>query len=223
MIIGFVGFIGAGKGTAADYLVREHGFIKESFANSVKDSVSVIFGWDRKMLEGATPESRLWREQPDPWWSNNLNRPFSPRLALQLMGTEAGRNVFDDKLRIYSTFKRMTPWNNYVIADVRFQNEIEEIKKNGGIIIRVKKGSNPIWFDTAYKQNTTPDDQLWILQENGELMEQKYPEVHYSEWAWVGSQDIDYVILNNNTIEKLEEEMEKLLPLCGIAYYNSGS
>ena len=33
MIIGFVGFIGAGKGTAADYLVREHGFIKESFAN----------------------------------------------------------------------------------------------------------------------------------------------------------------------------------------------
>ena len=68
MIVGLVGFIGAGKGTVADILVEKHGFIKESFANSVKDSVSVIFGWDRSSLEGDTPESRRWREQPDEFW-----------------------------------------------------------------------------------------------------------------------------------------------------------
>jgi len=51
MIIGLVGFIGAGKGTVADILVEKHGFIKESFANSVKDAVSVIFGWDRTFLK----------------------------------------------------------------------------------------------------------------------------------------------------------------------------
>ena len=51
MIIGLVGFIGSGKGTIADLLVERHGFFKESFANSVKDACSLIFGWDRAMLE----------------------------------------------------------------------------------------------------------------------------------------------------------------------------
>ena len=52
MIVGLVGLIGAGKGTVADLLVDRHHFIKESFANSVKDSCAVVFGWDRAMLEG---------------------------------------------------------------------------------------------------------------------------------------------------------------------------
>jgi len=87
MIIGFVGFIGSGKGTVADILTHKYGFNKESFANAVKDACAAIFLWDRKMLEGDTKESREWRETPDPWWSEKLGREFSPRLALQLMGT----------------------------------------------------------------------------------------------------------------------------------------
>ena len=51
MIIGLVGFIGAGKGTVADLLVERHDFTKESYANSVKDACATIFGWDRAMLE----------------------------------------------------------------------------------------------------------------------------------------------------------------------------
>ena len=94
MLLGLVGPIGSGKGTIADLLVERHNFIKESYANSLKDACSIIFGWDRQMLEGNTPESRAWREQDDKWWSDKLGRPFSPRLALQLMGTEAGRDVF---------------------------------------------------------------------------------------------------------------------------------
>ena len=44
MIVGLVGFIGAGKGTIADLLVERHNFIKESYANSLKDACSIIFG-----------------------------------------------------------------------------------------------------------------------------------------------------------------------------------
>jgi hypothetical protein len=139
MIIGLVGFISSGKGTCADYLVREHGFLKESFANSVKDSVSIVFGWDRQLLEGDTDYSRGWRERADPWWSNRFGYEFSPRSALQLMGTEAGRDVFDENIWVYSMFRRMDHSKNYVIADVRFPNEIQKIKEDGGMIIRVKK------------------------------------------------------------------------------------
>lgn len=72
MIVGLVGFIGSGKGTVADIMTTEHGFSKESFAGGVKDAASVIFGWDRKLLEGDTEESRAWRETPDEYWSEKL-------------------------------------------------------------------------------------------------------------------------------------------------------
>ena len=207
MLIGLVGFIGAGKGTVADILVEKHGFIKESFANSVKDAVSVIFGWDRSSLEGDTPESRSWREQPDEFWSNKLGREFSPRLALQLMGTEAGRDVFHTNLWVYTVQRRCNPNRNYVIADVRFPNEIKAIREAGGKVLRVKRGFDPEWFNTAQRQNLTPEDDLWLLEDHNELMEQKYPEVHHSEWAWIG-QELDGMIWNDTTFNDLSERVD---------------
>jgi len=205
VIVGICGFISSGKGTAADYLVDNYNFKKESFANSVKDAVSVIFNWDRDLLEGQTPESRLWRETPDAYWSNMMEREFSPRYALQLMGTESGRNVFHQNLWVYSTFNRMIPGNRYVLADVRFPNEIMEIKKNGGSVIRIKKGPEPVWYTAAEEDN--------IHSTNN--METHFSQIHYSEWAWIG-QEFDYVIENNGTLEEFEGKLEKLVPFLGI-------
>ena len=75
MIIGFVGLIGSGKDTAADYLVNNRGFKRDSFAAPLKDAVANVFGWDRNLLEGATAESRHWREQTDLWWASRLGIP----------------------------------------------------------------------------------------------------------------------------------------------------
>ena len=84
MLVGFVGQIGAGKDTAADFLVNTHGFRRDSFASSLKDAVSMIFGWDRTLIEGRTKESREWRDQVDPWWSSRLKMPgLTPRFILQ--------------------------------------------------------------------------------------------------------------------------------------------
>ena len=96
MIIGFVGFIGSGKDTAADYLVNFHGFRRDSFANTLKDAVAAVFGWDRTLLEGRTSESREWRDQIDFWWSNRLGKQVTPRWVLQYWGTEVLRNHFHD-------------------------------------------------------------------------------------------------------------------------------
>ena len=208
MILGFVGFMSSGKGTCADYLVNKRGFVKESFANSVKDAVSVVFGWDRQLLEGDTDYSRGWRERADPWWSNRFGYEFTPRSALQLMGTESGRDVFDENIWVYSMFRRMDHSKNYVIADVRFPNEIQKIKEDGGMIIRVKKGPDPIWYLPAMDVNRKLD--LNVMAEN-------FPQIHYSEWAWIGSEGIDYTINNDGSIEDLENEIEKLLPLCGLS------
>ena len=103
MIIGVCGLIGSGKDTIADYLVNVHEYRRESFANSLKDAVAHVFGWDRTMLEGRTREAREWREQVDPWWVERLGMPdLTPRLMLQLWGTEVCRKNFHDDIWIAS-------------------------------------------------------------------------------------------------------------------------
>ena len=208
MIIGFVGFIGSGKDTAADYLVNCHGFRRDSFANTLKDAVACVFGWDRTLLEGRTAEARAWREQVDPWWSDRLGMPtLTPRWVLQYWGTEVCRAGFHDDIWIASLENKMRKTqDNIVISDVRFPNEIKAIHSAGGLVIRIKRGTEPEWYDAAVSFNKGPNsNSLWALSQR-KLEKLK---IHASETAWVGN-DIDYVIQNDTTIDSLFSEIKSL-------------
>jgi hypothetical protein len=200
MIIGVIGFIGSGKGTAADVLVEKHGFVKLSFADAVKDATAAIFGWQRSLLEGDTEESRIFREKSDDWWANKFGyEHFSPRLALQLMGTEAGRDVLHKDVWVYALERKMEMYQHVVIADVRFPNEIDWMRSKGGFAVRVTRGPDPDWYDTAVRANK---------EQNTDLMTD-YP-IHYSEWAWAG-QIMDYQLDNDGSISMLEANIGHLL------------
>ena len=43
MIVGICGLIGSGKDTIADHLVKDHNFVKISFADKLKDTVATLF------------------------------------------------------------------------------------------------------------------------------------------------------------------------------------
>jgi hypothetical protein len=209
MIIGISGFIGSGKDTVADYLVNCHEFRRESFANTLKDAVAVVFGWDRILLEGRTKEAREWREQVDPWWAERLNMPdLTPRWVLQYWGTEVIRNAFHDDMWIASLENKLRKTtDNIVISDVRFPNEIAAIKNSGGICIRVKRGSEPEWYDAACSVNCGPNgNSTWSLSQE-KLRKLK---VHPSEYSWVGSK-FDFVADNNSTIDELHKQIKNLL------------
>ena len=209
MIIGLVGFIGSGKGTVGDIL-EQKGFNKDSFAKPLKDAVSIIFGWPRELLEGDTEVSRKWREQVDSFWTEKFQKEFSPRMALQLMGTEAGRDVFDKDIWVISLLNRANG-KNVVVTDVRFPNELECIKRLGGKIVRIKRGPEPEWYSTAEKENNTHPDFIWMLYDRYETMDRKYPYIHISEYAWIGNKNIDFVLENSGTLENLQQEVKKLL------------
>jgi hypothetical protein len=208
MIVGFVGFIGSGKDTAADYLVNFHGYRRDSFANTLKDAVACVFGWDRVLLEGRTTEAREWREQPDVWWSNRLGRNITPRLMLQLWGTEVCRNGFHDDIWIASVENKMRKTtDNIVISDVRFPNEIKSIHNAGGIVVRIKRGDDPEWYDAAVSANAGPNgNATWSLSK-AKLAQLK---IHASETAWVGGA-IDHTVYNNTTIDALFEQIKNLV------------
>ena len=194
MIIGICGLIGSGKGTVADVLV-DQGFTKVSFADKLKDGVSTIFGWNRAMLEGDTDESRQWREQRDDFWSAETEMEVTPRLVLQLFGTDCLRNGFHDGVWVSLLKKHMldNP-GNYVIPDVRFRNEQNMIRELGGEIWRVQRGDIPEWYGCAMLDNTTGSD----------LMEAY--DVHPSEYKWIDMNNkFDVTLYNEGTIEDLRQ------------------
>jgi len=194
MIIGICGLIGSGKGTVADVLVGQ-GFTKVSFADKLKDGVSTIFGWDRAMLEGDTDESRQWREQRDDFWSAETEMEVTPRLVLQLFGTDCLRNGFHDGVWVSLLKKHMldNP-GNYVIPDVRFRNEQNMIRELGGQVWRVQRGDIPEWYGCAILDNTTGSD----------LMEEY--DVHPSEYKWIDMNNkFDVTLYNEGTIEDLRQ------------------
>ena len=208
MVVGFVGLIGAGKDTAADYLVNFHGFRRDSFANTLKDAVANVFGWDRTLLEGRTAEAREWREQIDPWWAERLDMPnLTPRWILQQWGTEICRMGFHNDIWIASLENKLRKTkDNIAISDVRFPNEIQAIKKAQGLVIRISRGFDPEWIQDAMDYNLGPKRIGWALSRN---RLEKWG-IHPSEYSWVGC-DIDHTVTNNGTVDELFQQLDSVI------------
>ena len=195
-IVGILGFIGSGKGTIGDHLVNSHGFQSASFAESLKDAVSTIFGWPRDMIEGSTSQSRIWREEPDIYWSKKMGRNVTPRWVLQHLGTDVLRDRFFDDIWIASLERKIKQTSrNVVITDVRFPNEIKMIRENNGMLLWVKRGELPTWYNCAVH---TPESMPVI-----------YPNVHASEYMWL-NQGPFICMDNNENITQLHQKVDAL-------------
>jgi hypothetical protein len=209
MIIGIAGLIGSGKDTAADYLCTFHGFKRMSFASALKETVSVIFGWEYELLEGSTKASREWREEVDTWWAERLGIPnLTPRWVLQQWGTDVARKNFHNDIWVASVENRLRGIkDDIVITDCRFANEITAIKNAGGITLRTHRGEDPDWLPMAETFNTTDNE---YRKEYLQRMLENDFRIHASEYSSVGL-DYDYYIDNNKTITELHEQIENVL------------
>ena len=206
MIIGLCGFIGSGKNTVAEQLGSSYRsndgsplFVPVSFAGVLKDAVAATFGWDRDMLEGVTEEDRKEREKVDEWWAERLSLPkFSPRWALQYIGTDVMRKHFHPDIWVFAAERRLLDYKgkkDVVISDVRFPNEMEMIRNNGGEIWWIKRDL-PEWYD--------------IATEMPERMSHLYPYVHQTEYIWC-SEKFDCVIENDGDLDTLDSAVDNAL------------
>lgn len=201
MIIGICGLQSSGKDTIGNYLINNYNFKKLSFAEVLKDIVSILFNWDRNKLEGITFSDRLWREQIDIWWSNELNiQEFTPRYAMQFIGTDLFRKYFKDNIWVTIIKKKILQHSqqskNIIITDCRFPNELNMLRECGGKIIHVYR-LLPSWF-IEYKLDIINEDKLQEMN------------VHISEYAWI-KEPYDYLILNSKSLRDLYEELNELM------------
>ena len=205
-IIGICGLAGSGKDTIGDALINNlPNWEKVSFASHLKDVTALLFGFDRKMLAGETPEDRAIREQPDKFWSEKMGKDFTPRYALQYLGTNLLRNQLHQNIWVDCLERKILESDkNVVITDVRFPNEINMIKNIGGEIWRVERGNLPDWFRKVESFQINGTDNL--------MYDIPYyvPEVqtiHESEWKWVGYDRPNHIFKNDGTIEDLEKKV----------------
>ncbi len=126
-IVAFAGTKGSGKTTAAEFLVQR-GFQLMSLADPLKDMCSVGFGLSNEQLHGSKKETL------DPY-HDLAPREIMQRLA-ELVKAEFGQDFF-----IKALLKRMSddPRKNYVIADLRFENEATALRAQGAKIVYIDR------------------------------------------------------------------------------------
>jgi hypothetical protein len=147
-VIVLLGLSGSGKSTAGDAILaaaKQEGrsACEASFAARLKDMTAVLFRWPRDLLEGKTPAARAWRLEPQATWGARLRIPdFTPLRALRLLGTEALRQGFSDRLWL-SMVEDELDRNRAagvltVITDARFSNELamlqQQARRNGDVL-----------------------------------------------------------------------------------------
>ena len=205
-LIALVGFKGSGKDTVGGFLQEKGGHTPMSFAGAVKGALTQMFGWSSAMMAGLTPESRAWREQPDPYWSHHLGRPITPRLMMQEFATELVRGHLDTDFWIYRLRRDIEASSSpVVVTDARFPNEIAMIRDLGGRVIWVRRDPLPSYYEAALGFNQRHP----LLRRLTLPFSSQLKNVHASERDWIGV-EFDQVILNNGSLYDLKNAAQGL-------------
>ncbi len=138
MIIGLSGYAQTGKDTIANYLVKNHGFVKISFADPIREALYKLSPYVRV---GDMPPVALSMAVDRLGWEDLKRLSPDTRELLQRLGTEVGREMFGKDFWVNQAMLKANEHDKVVFADVRFPNEVEAILEASGDVWRVSKPS----------------------------------------------------------------------------------
>lgn len=159
-VIGINGPARVGKDTAANYLVKEKGWLRLAFADNLKEMCASVFDLDLQLFHNGDLKEIPWarpkifdrraalavkewigRTHPTVFELNDdfilLDKQLhSPREMIQYIGTEICRG-FIKSYHVDIVAASLIEGSNYVLTDVRFPDEAGLAKSVGGYIINI--------------------------------------------------------------------------------------
>jgi len=134
-LIGIHGPLNGGKDTVADFIYYMDRTLsgpprwsKYAFAKPIKEACKIMFGFTDEQMN-----DRVLKERVDPFWG------FTPRFAMQKLGTEYGRDILRKDVWIrraaLEVQKNLEEGTKTIITDIRFENEAEWLRAQPNAIL----------------------------------------------------------------------------------------
>ena len=159
MLIGIAGSARSGKDTAADFYCDRFGFVKYSFAQPLKEAIKVMFSLNEDHVNGNLKEVVL----------DDLG--VSPRYLMQTLGTEWGRNTVNNDVWLLAAKRNLATADGYgvVIPDVRFENEADFIRENGGLLLHISRENKVQVLNHASENGVSIKPGEHCIENNGSI------------------------------------------------------
>lgn len=136
-VFGITGFARSGKDTAAAYMVKEHGYTRLAFADTIRD---VLYALNPIVDKDYIGKLRVQDIVNKAGWDVAKVEFPEVRELLQRLGVEAGREILGKTIWTDTVFKKASALGcNVVISDVRFPDEVEAVRSLGGKVIRINR------------------------------------------------------------------------------------
>lgn len=189
--------------------------VKDSYLGPEWSSFSAVrAGGSRELFNWPTEKEipEAWKEDFKAGKSTLMFNRMTVRQLLQEVGTDAMRNVVHPNIWINALFADyLDEYNpvignmqsNWIISDMRFPNELEAVKKRGGITIRVNRIINEKMLHDIAISSAPSGVGKEIIEDN-----KKYS--HPSETA-LDSAEFDYIIENNEGMPELIKKVREIL------------
>lgn len=197
-IVGFCGPFGAGKDSAASFLV-EQGYNRVAFADPLREALLKL----DPIVIASHGKSGISREDVPVTWCNRLSKLVDSvgwdeakkssdvRTHLQILGTDIVREMFGYDAWVNLAYRRMEEMilqglpAKFAVTDVRFDNEADMIKDSGGLLICITGGKSDM----------------------------SLPEMNHKSEKFDCLKHADFIIENDGTLQDLKD---KVLEVCGI-------
>lgn len=148
-IVGLAGKKQVGKDTVAKYLSLKYGYQKLAFGDFVKNEVKTMLKAVGIIYQEEDKEKFRW--------------------LLQRWGDF--RKEQDPQYWIKKVFHEVQKYPRVVISDCRFINEIEEVKKRGGVVFKIIRNTNLKDSHPSEKEIDLYQNFDAIIENNGTIEE----------------------------------------------------
>lgn len=181
MLIAFSGLKGAGKDTAAQVLVDEYGFRKIAFADALRQMLLIIdpeISFEDMWGLNCRRLSQIIKGVG--WDEAKRNYPEVRRL-MQVTGTEGVRMLFGENAWIDILARRFPDLadadTRYVITDCRFDNEVDFVRGQGGMLVWVEREG--LSSDGHSSESDHIKDLASVVLHNDETIDELHEDIRF--------------------------------------------